>query len=223
MTQIITREDHAKARVGMLTGSRIQRIMTGGPRVWNSVAKEMRNPPRFWSLEDAPNMPPPLAWGQTHEPQAAAMFWDRHPEYEVRDPKFLRYHDKTPELFARHLGYSPDRVLVRKGRLVGLLETKCPYDGEIHVATIQAGILPEWCRWQVYGGLLVSGFGEAWFVCWDPRAQDPDWRYFELRIVPDPALLERTRTTCLRFLEGFTAGVTFQHEGRLAARYEQMF
>lgn len=222
----LTRAEHASARGGRLTGSLVQRLMTGGPKVWNSIAREMRDPPPFYSLDDAPNMPEPLRWGQEHEPQAAAMFWDRHPEYDMVDPKFLPYEGDDSSLFRQYLGYSPDRMLHRGGVCVAGLETKCPWQGEVHVETVRAAVLPDWARWQVYHGLLVTGLTQWWFVSWDPRATDREWRYFELLVIPDARLLQRVRQRVTEFLEGYTAGIDFTEKrsgADLAARYSKMF
>lgn len=221
----LTREAHGKAREGRLTGSLVQRLMVGGPKVWNSIAHEMRHPKPFFGLDDAPGMPEPLRWGQEHEPQAAAQFWDRHPEYEMEDPRFLTYEVGDSPLFAQYLAYSPDRMLTRGGARFAGLETKCPFDGEVHVATVKAGIVPVWALWQCYHGMLVAGLSHWWFACWDPRCTEPAWRYFEKLIIVDARVMSTLRARLTQFLEGYTAGIDFTEVDTksLAGRFRSMF
>jgi hypothetical protein len=220
----MNRDEHGKAREGRLTGSLVQRIMTGGPKAWNTVARDMRNPKPFFQVEDTPNMPAPLAWGQRNEDEAIANFWERHPEYEIGDPRFMAYgHADGPQLFRDYLAVSPDRILLRDNKLVSGLEIKCPWDPLVHVATIKAAVLPETCRWQVYHEMLVTGTREWWFVSYDPRATDPDWRYFDLRITAQESQMDRLTETLSRFLEGFTAGIDFTQGAKTARDFERMF
>lgn len=208
---MITRDQHAALRTGRITGSIAQRIMTSSRSAWNTIARDLNNPRPFYSIENTPNMPEPLAWGQTHERQAASEFWFRHPEYDVQDPKFLHWHDPGSTFHVRHFGFSPDRMLSRAGfdtPRAGL-EIKCPFDGAEHVATIKAGYLPHKYKWQVNHGLWVSNLPEWWFVSYDPRVQAEEWRYYELRIVPDPRELDTLARTLTEFLEGYLAGEKF--------------
>lgn len=218
----MNREEHGKAREGRLTGSLVQRLMVGSWKVWNSVAKEMRNPRPFFHADDTPNMPAPLKWGQQNESEAAANFWERHPEFEIADPKFVPYTGDRP-LFREYVGVSPDRVLLRDGAIVSGLEIKCPWDGEVHVATVKAGVVPASCRWQVYHEMLVTGVSEWWFLSYDPRAADPDWRYFELRVTADADAMAQLERTLAEFLEGYTSGQEFAPRAKTAADFELMF
>lgn len=223
--QTIDREQHGALRAGRITGSIAQRIMTSSRSAWNTIARDLRNPRPFYSVEDTPNMPEALAWGQTHEKQATAEFWERHPEYDVWDPKFIYWHDPTDIVRVRHFGYSPDRLLSRTwtDTPIGGLETKCPFDQAVHMAVVRGGCVPEWARWQVYHGMLVSDLPEWWFVSFDPRVQDPDWRYFECRVIPHPRDMERLRSTLDEFLHGFTMGERFAPLDPTAADLDRMF
>lgn len=222
---MITREEHGALRAGRITGSIAQRIMTSSRTAWNTIARDLRNPRPFYSVEDTPHMPPPLAWGQTYERQAAALFWDHHPEYDLWDPKFLYWHDPSDRVRVRHFGYSPDRLISPAGfdTPSGGLETKCPYDQQVHMEVVRGRCVPVWAKWQVYWGMTVSDLPDWWFVSFDPRVEDERWRYFECRVIPDPKDLERLRSTVNEFLEGFTMEQRFTPLDPTAADLDRMF
>jgi hypothetical protein len=221
----ITREEHGALRAGRITGSIAQRIMTSSRTAWNTIARDLRNPRPFYSVEDTPNMPAPLAWGQIHEKQATARFWDRHPEYDVWDPKFLYWHDPTDRVRVRHFGYSPDRLLSRTwtDTPIGGLETKCPYDGEVHLEVLRARCVPNWCKWQIYHGMWVSDLEDWWFVSYDPRVEADGLDYFECRVIPSAQDMTRLRSTLDEFLTGFTMGQRFTPLEPDAAALDRMF
>ncbi len=221
----INREEHGALRVGRITGSIAQRIMTSSRSSWNTIARDLRNPRPFYSLEDTPNMPAQLAWGQTYERQAAAQFWERHPDYDVWDPKFIHWWDATDRVRVRYFGYSPDRLISRAGfdTPIGGLETKCPYDQAVHMGVVRARCVPVWAKWQIYHGINVSGLSDWWFISFDPRVEDEGWRYFECRVIPDPRDMEKLRTTLDEFLHGFTMGERFTPLDPKAADLDRMF
>jgi hypothetical protein len=222
---MITREQQGALRAGRITGTAAQRIMTGSRSSWNKIAEDLRNPRPFYNVEDSPNMPEQLAWGQRTERQAAGYFWDRHPEYDVLDPKFIYWHDPSDLHRLRHFGFSPDRMLSRAGfdTPIAGLELKCPFDGEVHAATIKGRALPLAYKWQIYHGLYVSNLPEWWFVSFDPRVEDETWRYFELRIIPDPADMQKLRDTLNEFLDGYTMGETFSPRNATAKDFAKWF
>jgi hypothetical protein len=222
---MISRDQHAALRAGKITGSVAQRIMTSSRSSWNTIARDIRNPRPFYSLDDTPNMPDPLAWGQRHEQMAAGEFWDRHPEYDVLDPRFIPWNDPSDTVRLQHFGYSPDRLLATAGSEtpVGGLETKCPFDEQVHVQVVRSQCVPIWAMWQVYHGIYVSGLDDWWFVSFDPRVQDDGWRYFECRVIPHPRDMERLRTTLDEFLHGFTMGERFTPLNPKAADFDRMF
>jgi hypothetical protein len=219
----VNREDHGKARAGKLTGSLVQRLMTGGYRAWNSIAREMREPRPFYGVEDSPNMPAALAWGQNNEDTAIALFWERHPEYDVENPRFVAYTGDGAQLWRDYLAVSPDRVLAVDGKPVSGVEIKCPFNGEIHVKTVRAGVVPDTCIWQVYHEMLVLEVDHWWFTSFDPRATDPEWQYFELEVRRNADRMDRMTATINRFLETFVTGEKFEPETRTAKRYAEMF
>lgn len=221
----LSREEHGALRAGRITGSAAQRIMTSSRTAWNTIAKDLRNPRPFYSVEDTPNMPAPLAWGQIHEKQAAGRFWDSHPEYDIWDPKFLYWHDATDRIRVRHLGYSPDRLLSRAGfdTPMGGLELKCPYDGAVHLEVVRNRCVPEWCKWQILHGMWVSDLDDWWFVSFDPRVEAEGYNYFECRVIPSDRDMARLRSTINEFMEGFIAGERFTPREPSAADLDRMF
>lgn len=223
---MITRTQQAALRTGRITGSIAQRIMQAANRsTWNTIAADLRKPKPFYHVDDTPNMPAPLAWGQTHERQAAGHFWDRHPEFDVHDPRFLHWHDPTNLAYVRHYGFSPDRMLSNAGfdELVAGLELKCPYDGAEHVDTIKGKYLPLDYKWQIYHGLYVSDLPEWWLVSFDPRVQDDSWRYFELRVIPDRRDMHKLAATLDEFLQGYTMGQEFAPRSATAKDFHEWF
>lgn len=223
---MITRDQQAALRAGRITGSIAQRIMTSSRSAWNTIVRDLNNPRPFYALEDTPNMPEPLAWGQQYERQAAGEFWFRHPEYDVQNPVFLHWHDPTDVVRVRHFGFSPDRLLSRAGfdTPVAGLELKCPYDSAEHAATIRAGkVLALKYKWQTYHGMYVSALPEWWQVSFDPRVQDEGWRYWELRVIPDPREMKQLADTLDEFLQGYLAGETFGPVSLDAKTLDSMF
>ena len=221
------REDQARLRAGRVTGSVAQRIMDAVHRTtWNTIARDLRNPKPFYSVEDTPNMPAPLRWGQLHEIQAAAHFWERHPEYDVHSVPFLHWHDPMQRERHRWFGFSPDRMLSAPGHdttWISGLEIKCPYDNAIHTEVIKSGQVPAWCIWQIYHGMYVSGLRRWWFVCFDPRPIEPEWRYFEREVIADDAMLDRLARTLDEFLEPYSMGEDFKPRSMTAADFARIF
>lgn len=222
---MLTREEHGKVRAGRISGSVAQRIMTSSRQAWNTIARDLRDPRPFYSVDDTPNMPPPLAWGQSHESAAAGQFWFKHPEYDVLDPRFIYWHNPSDLVRLRHLGFSPDRLLSRAGfdTPIAGLEIKCPYDGEEHVATIRSRSLPEKYKWQIYHGMYVSDLPCWWFVSFDPRVQDESWRYHELLVEPNERDMKRLHDTITEFMEGFIANERFSPRTATAQDFDTWF
>lgn len=238
-----SREEQELLRQGKLTGSRVQKIMQGTWRAWNSVAAEMRDPKPFFTVDQAPNMPEALKWGQLTEPQAAARFWEEHEEYEIDNPRFLNWHDpKQTELY-KYMAVSPDRMLRKVSSITvpgrnpmemewrnvisdtysAGLELKCPYNGEVHAETIRQRILPARHKWQVYHGMYVAGLDEWWFASFDPRVTEREYQMFDLHVRAERTEMRRLEATLNEFLDGFTSGRDFTPRGKTARDFSAMF
>lgn len=215
------RTEHGQARSGRLTGSMAHDLMHGSWRAWNTLLENIRNPRPFYGLEDAPNMPAPLAWGQTHEREAAGKFWELHPELEVHDPRFLRYHDKDHHLRYERLGVSPDRMLSPAGQdgYTEGLEIKCPYQQAIFYEYANANYVPQIYKAQCYFGMLVSGLTTWRFFAYDPRTKEN----YEVQLISSPSYLDLMEAKVDEFLEVLDSGETFTAPEGNAKNFEDMF
>ena len=80
------------------------------------------------------------------------------------------------------IGYSPDAIIRRDGRIVGLLEIKCPLPS-IHLHWMARGRVPAEHVPQVQGGLWVTGAEWIDFVSYHPDLppfivhERPDFTY----------------------------------------------
>lgn len=224
---MITREEHGELRAGRITGSIAQRIMDAVHRTtWNTIARDLRNPRPFYGVEDTPNMPEPLRWGQLREPQAAAHFWELHPEYDIHHVPFLHWHNPADRERHKWLGFSPDRMLTLPGHdstWTSGLEIKCPWDNAIHTAVVKARTVPDWCIWQIYHGMWVTGLSRWWFVCFDPRPEAPEWRYFDCEVIAEEARMRKLTTTIDEFLESYSMGEEFKPRTLKAADFARLF
>lgn len=220
---MITREQHGELRAGRITGQTAQRIMVAKNRAtWNTIAAELRDPKPFYDVDAS--TPEPLAWGHRHEPMAAGAFFFNHPEYEVRNPRFMHWHDVTQAQMFRHFGVSPDRMLTLADRLdwVAGLEIKSPYDSDVHAATVRLGRVPDTAIWQCYHGMFVTGLTDWWFVSFDPRCST-EARYFEYRIPFEQWRMDQLRRTLMEFLDGYLSGEHFAPRSYDAAAFDRMF
>lgn len=225
------RSEHGKAREGRLTSSLAVRLMAGYPnparplKSWNTLLRDIRNPRPFFDL--GPNTPAPLAWGTTHEPRAAAVFWDRHPEFDVHDPRFVRYHDPDHPLLYPYAGDSPDRMISLAGSAewIAPLELKCPYQQEIHWGYLKARKIPAEYKAQCYWHMMVTGLPQVYFASYDPRMTDPDHQYFEILVRQDEdsayaaAMLDRA----VAFLEVLDSGDVFELPKTTSTSVRSMF
>lgn len=215
----MNRDEHGKARVGRITGSRIKDILNGDAATLERMRRVIQED-KFYDV--GPNTPAPLAWGKEHEKKVQAMFDMRHPELELGDPekyKFLPYWDLEHPLFAPHLGVSPDRVLVDSALplplVIGGLETKAPYVAEKHQAYRHAGVCPPEYVPQCQFSMFVTNTPWWWFASGDPRETSDEYRYFEVRVERDLVYHEHIRARCTYFLERFLNGESFITNNRV--------
>jgi len=83
-------------------------------------------------------------------------------------------------------GCSPDRGVMVKGELAGLLEVKCPLM-KTHRKWADAGGVPREHLCQVHGALIVSGLPWVEFVSYPPPVRS-EYEYtppFRVRVEPD--------------------------------------
>ncbi|MEE9574695.1 MAG: YqaJ viral recombinase family protein, partial [Gammaproteobacteria bacterium] len=108
MNQARTNE-HEQARHKRITGSRIAKIITGGPAAWDTLSAMLHapEPEKFFDIENTPNMPEQMKRGHEYEPMARGEFFMRHDEYEVEQPDFCVPGDDVDEDLREWIGVSP--------------------------------------------------------------------------------------------------------------------
>lgn len=221
----MNREEHGKARMGFLSSSQARDLMRGGISTWNRMLEAIRNPKPFYGLQDTPNMPPPLRWGQEYEEQAAAVFWEQHPQWSIDDPRFTRYHDPDRSLRYRYVACSPDRMLLgpHQKKWGAALELKCPYQQEKHHAWTQSGAVPKEHRDQCYFHMMVTGVDLCYFASFDPRIEDPKRRLHVVEVERDPGYMTLMEEKVDRFIETLSMGDTFEKPKRDRKALRTMF
>ncbi len=97
-----------------------------------------------------------------------------------------------------YFGASPDGLVGADG----LLEIKCPYSSQKHLARVAEGVVPEEYKPQMLVQLLCTGRKWVDFVSYDPRIVGP-WakaRFFLIRFEPTQAELSAALEECQKFL-----------------------
>lgn len=171
---------HGEQRLGLLTSSKAKIIMHGSSRAWESLRREL------WGSDandfDAKPATGARAYGHEHEAEGAAKFWERHPEYELREGGFHTWHEPIHPLNG-WLGSSPDRLLWQAVDMPHGLEVKSPtsaervsgHDLRKHYDQCQHGLLVT--RWPMWW--LAVHHGEL-YQEW-PMTPDLEWQAEYLR------------------------------------------
>jgi len=148
-------------------------------RITNQVADTYRTPAMehgsFYEAEAAAAVE--LAFGVEIEPSG---FW-AHRELQV--------------------GASPDGFIAGEGMGV---EIKCPYNSARHLATIDAGKMPDEHRPQVQGGMWLTGLSSWMYVSFDPRLP-PNLRLYTETIERDSAYIEALELALTSFMDDVDA------------------
>jgi hypothetical protein len=197
--------------------------MTGNPRVWNRMLRDLRNPPPFYNV--TPNTPQPLAWGKQHEERALALWWDRHPLLDLDNPVCVPYHDETNGLWFRHTVVSPDRVIYDPSakKAIAGLELKCPWTPGVVRKWIESGArCPDEHVDQCVFGMIVTGLPSWRFVAFDPREEE-DFQFFDVPVLVPESYMNKMRDFGTRFLEMLESGNEFEPTAKRARRYKEMF
>lgn len=202
-------------------------IASGSFKAWNTLAKQMReaNPAPINSTRATGVAP--LDWGHKHEDWICAQFWLRHQEYDMHDERWVWWHDPANKVMWELCGTSPDRTLYQDvdgfPQRVAILETKCPWLQEIHRGYRDAGELPIEYRPQVFWHMICSDANHCWFVSGDPRIEEDDLNYFELRVERDPGYESNLLHKVNRFIGGYLRGETFQPTEYNRTAYQEIF
>ncbi len=220
---MLTSYTHSLARANRITSSRIATIATGSYKAWNTLSQNMREakPAPIGSRRESGVAP--LDWGHKYEPMACSQFWLRHSEYEMMDEHWCYWHEPRAAVLWENCGTSPDKTLYKKMNRVSGLETKCPYDRDIHQRYWSYRILPEEYRPQVYWHIMVTDCPDWWFVSFDPRDKNEVRQYFELKVLRDPAYEAELMAKVNRFLGGHLAGEEFKKTIYNSKHFKRVF
>lgn len=180
-------EQHSEAwhqiRLGMFTGSRfydaMMEVSTKGYKdLLLDVAGEIITGQSEESYVSAD-----MEWGTENEPFARK-------EYEnifgsVEEVGFILLDENDP--LYEFVGYSPDGLKDK-----GIIEIKCP-KLKTHINYIRKNELPSIYRWQVQGGLMVTGAEWCDFISYYPGT-----KLFITRVYPDYEMHKQLRERLIK-------------------------
>lgn len=170
------------ARDGKLTASNFRTIMTGGPRSWDTLIRNLVFPQPGVTVKA-------MRRGIALEDKAIATY-EILTGLEVVKTGFVQ-----PDNYDL-IGASPDGLVGDDG----CIEIKCPMNPLIHDATIENG-MPEDHMPQVQGVMWICERQWCDFISFDPR--HPTLPLFRQRINRDDAYIGELEMRCIRFLERY--------------------
>lgn len=179
------------ARSGLPTASKFATILAKGRKgepssVRMKYAMELASE-RITGVSNPAFTSKPTTWGLEQEPLAKSAYELRFGCF-VEDAGFIRH----PLIAA---GCSPDMLVEPKGGG----EVKCPYNSDIHLATILNG-MPKEHKPQVQGTLWITGREWYDFVSFDSR-QPPGLQLYVERQYRDEAYIIQLQSEVERFLD----------------------
>lgn len=183
------------ARCGCLTASRAAAVLArrrdGKPTAAYEAMIDTLICERVTGSCEGIGATPATQWGVDHEDEARKVYEDMTGEL-VDLVGFIPH----PEV--EYFGASPDGLVGADG----LLEIKCPYSSQKHLARVAEGVVPEEYKPQMLVQLLCTGRKWVDFVSYDPRIVGP-WakaRFFLIRFEPTQAELSAALEECQKFL-----------------------
>lgn len=183
------------ARCGCLTASRAAAVLArrrdGKPTAAYEAMIDTLICERVTGSCEGIGATPATQWGVDHEDEARKVYEDMTGEL-VDLVGFIPH----PEV--EYLGASPDGLVGADG----LIEIKCPYSSQKHLARVAEGVVPEEYKPQMLVQLLCTGRRWVDFVSYDPRIVGP-WakaRFFLIRFEPTQAELSAALEECQKFL-----------------------
>jgi putative phage-type endonuclease len=168
-----------EARAGSITATRIAAVLGLSP--WESpfsLWHRMRG-----TVSDDIDVTPHMEWGTRHEPTVAQKFAEEHPQWTVQ---------KTGTWANRNRSWqraTPDRLLVYRGRLHGLLELKTSAKDD-DWGPDGSDVIPVHYRCQVLWQLDTLGLPVAHVAC---LIAGWDYREYEIRASSDEQEFMRER------------------------------
>lgn len=183
------------ARCGCLTASRAAAVLArrrdGKPTAAYEAMIDTLICERVTGSCEGIGATPATQWGVDHEDEARKVYEDMTGEL-VDLVGFIPH----PEV--EYLGASPDGLVGADG----LIEIKCPYSSQKHLARVAESVVPEEYKPQMLVQLLCTGRRWVDFVSYDPRIVGP-WakaRFFLIRFEPTQAELSAALEECQKFL-----------------------
>ncbi len=152
------------ARVGRLTGSELQKVITGGKTAETYMTDLIGETLTQQPADEISSKY--LDWGNTYEPAARALYAWQYADDPERS-------EVTQVGFAIHpeydrVGCSPDSLVGK----AGILEIKCPYTPKNHLRTLMTGKVPIEYVAQVQGNLWITEREWCDFVSYHPLFPD---------------------------------------------------
>lgn len=152
--------DWLRARLGKITGTRLQSVMGGKQAqetlIYELVAEQMTGLAEELWVNSA------MQWGTDHEDEAVQLYAKKL----KKKPEVVGFciSDEFP-----YLGLSPDRLIKTGKTYTKAVEVKCPTSKTV-VKYMLADSVPKEYKWQVVNYFLVcESLKELDFVVYDPR------------------------------------------------------
>lgn len=190
-------EEWRQARAGCITATRIAAVLGLSP--WESpfsLWHRMRG-----TVSDEIDVTPHMEWGTRHEPTVARKFAEEHPQWSVQETGTWANRDRPWQRA------TPDRLLVYRGSLHGVLEVKTSAadDGW---GPDGSDVIPVYYRCQVLWQLDTLGLDTAHVAC---LIAGWDYREYEIRASADEQQFMRERAR--EFLDSIAAGAAPKIDG----------
>lgn len=193
------RTEHGKARAGKITGTLAHTIMYGSAEAWETAIKDL------WA-DDGAAFAEATSGARRHgldyEAVGAALFWEAHPEFDIRHEPWCEYRGGERD-FVGLVGVSPDRVLYVGGKRAAGLEIKSPTEERTIVTHIPRNLddprsNPHFS--QIQHGMLCTGL-RLWYLVVHFKGQ-----YFEFPVDYDVEWQLRYQDRLREFIRQYHGG-----------------
>lgn len=166
-------DEWLKARLGMITGTRLKSVMAGAQAqetlMYELLAEQLSGVQETVWVNDA------MRWGTEHEEEAVQMF-EKGKRIKSEAVGFC-----ISDEFS-FLGLSPDRLVKTKGVFTKAIEVKCPTT-KTAIKYRYDGAIPKEYKWQVVNYFLVCETLKSLdFVVYDPRIINDDLKLFTVTV-----------------------------------------
>jgi hypothetical protein len=181
-----------KARLGKFTASEIHKLMKSGRSSYFGQGALTYIKSKVAEIITGERTPDAssnaIEYGRSMEPEAFEVFKGLRPDLDpqhfgIAVPQFFPFGD-----FA---GGSPDGVTNDNG----IIEIKCPYNSTNHIEHLLLNsskdlleVCPEY-YYQIQSNLLFSDSSHCYFISYDPRVIDFDFRIKVLKVEKEPDCL----------------------------------